>query len=116
MLKGFSKLYIIYQYLCNCLLYAGDIKLFIQVFVQWGIKGKEKKRYDWVRDDQKKGWTKHNIEPPIEYPLIKFEEDLVEVLESSKTFGKYGLQLENLVEMDEESLFREIESSEHMTP
>ena len=32
------------------------------------------------------------------------------------TFEKYGLRLENLVEMDEDSLFREIESSEHMMP
>ena len=32
------------------------------------------------------------------------------------TFGKYGLRLENLLEMDEDSLFREIESCEQMMP
>ena len=56
-----------------------------------GNRVKRTKSYDRVQDDQKKGWTKHNIEPPIEDPLIEFEEDHVEVLGSSRTFGKYGL-------------------------
>ena len=38
-----------------------------------GNKVKRAKRYDQVRDDHKKGWTKCNIEPPIEDPLIVVE-------------------------------------------
>lgn len=52
-----------------------------------GNKAKRSKIYDRVRDDQKKGWTKYNIEPPIEDPLIEVEEDSIEVSESTRTLG-----------------------------
>ena len=81
-----------------------------------GSKKKREKRYDWVRDNKKKGWTEHNIELAIKDPLIEVEEDPIEVPVSSRKFGKYGLGLKNLMEMDEDSLLREIESFEHMMP
>ena len=54
-----------------------------------GHKEKREKKYDRVRDDQKKGLTKCNIEPRIEDSLIEVEEDLVEVPRTNRTFEKY---------------------------
>ena len=75
--------------------------------MQWGIKKKEKKNMTKLEMTRRKDAKKCNLEQPIEDPLIEVEEDPVEVPRSSRTFGKYGLQLENFVERDEGSLFIE---------
>ena len=62
---------------------------------------------------RRKDGQKHYRESPIEDPLIEVEEDHVEVLESSRKSTDFSFGLKNLMEMDEESLFREIESYEH---